>query len=150
MTTQVNLSTLYSARVLVRKIQATQTELETLLAPSLKQYVEFMAEINPRYYDEKDKTATTFTGTDENSFLFEGEEYWDHGDYETPSVGLPFAFVEDPEAFMKTAREAKAAAEAKHTEAMRVRSEERINLLRRQLAVAENTLAGLDNPKEKD
>lgn len=150
MPNQVSLSPLYSAQVIVRTIDARRAELEAHLAPFLKQYIDFMAEVYPRYLDSKDETATTFAGTDEKNFLFEGEEYYDHGDYETPTVELPFAFVEDPEAFMKTARDAKAAQEAKHAAAMRKREEERINLLRRQLAVAENTLAGLDNPKEKD
>lgn len=150
MTTEVTLSTLAPAQTLVREMQATQTELETLLAPSLKKYVEFMAEINPRYHDEKDKTATTFAGTDERNFIFEGEEYYEHGDYETPTVELPFAFVEDPEAFMKTARDAKAAVEAKHAAAMRKREEDRINRLKRELSQAEAALAKVDNSKKKD
>lgn len=143
MTTETSLSPLYTAQRIVRDIDASRKELEEHLAPFLAQYIELMSEINPRYHDDKDKEASTFSGVDGKLFVFVGEEYYEYGEYETPTVELPFDFVEDPEAYAEKERKRIADEAAKFTRAQRESQQSRIDSLRRQLDAAENVMKTL-------
>jgi hypothetical protein len=100
-----------------------------------------MGELDPKFHDDKDKEADTFKEIDGETFLFEGDEYYEYGSYETPSVSLPFDFVADPQVFMDNARAAKAAQDAKYVQANEERAKARVETLRKQLEAAERTLA---------
>ncbi len=132
---------LNQAKSLVATLDQARTDLEIFLEPFREQYIEFMSELNPKYHDANDKEADTFKEIDAETFYFEGEEYYEYGEYTTPSVSLPFAFVADPEVYMDNARAVKAAQDAKYVKANEDRAKERVETLRKQLAAAERTLS---------
>lgn len=132
---------LIQAKNLEYKLAQARTDLEIFLEPFLYKYIEFMDEINPRYHDSHDKEVDTFVEIDGEAFLFEGDEYYEYGENITPSVSLPFAFVQDPEVFMDNLRESTARAAAKYAKDNEDRAKARVDLLRRQLETAERSLA---------
>jgi hypothetical protein len=140
-----NETPLTTAKVLASVFDEARTNLETFLTPFREQYFEFIFELKPTYYVQEDGKATTFIEVENEYFNFEGEPYYEYGDYETPTLSLPFAFVEDPEKFMADARAAEEARQAKANAIQTERAQERVELLRKQLAQAEASLAKTSN-----
>lgn len=136
------------AQGLISQREAVQTQIETTLAPFLKDYIEFMAEINPSYHSVADREVDTFVEIDNHTFAFEGEEEYEYGENFTPSVNLPFAFVEDPEDFKAKARQDKLDREMKAAAKKKADAEERAERLRAQLAKVEAEIAKADEDKD--
>lgn len=139
MTTELTLDNLYYAQVLARNLNHAQTRLESHLLPSLLRYKEFLIELNPSY-DSRDLTADTFLEIDREFFSFTGEETYAGGDYYIPSLSLPFAFVEDPEAYITKARQDEADRKEKATARTAKDKAERVERLKTQLAKAQAEL----------
>jgi len=107
MTTETALTT---AKVLVSMLTDAQTGIDTFLKPFLKQYAELQQELNPSRFNKQDleTEGMTFQEAEGETFYFEGEEEYSFGDYYTPSLSLPFAFVEDPKGYSKMRRKEEA------------------------------------------
>lgn len=152
MTTETTLDPLYTAQRIVRDLNTSRKELETHLAPFLKQYIALKDESDPRYFNEKDREVTTFKCVEDKLFIFEGEPYYEYGDYETPSIELPFAFVEDPEGYTEKERKRIAEQAAKFSEAQREAAQRRIDSLTRQIEAEKARLSTLpvDNSQKMD
>lgn len=124
---------------LVAARDRAQQDIDSHLAPSLAKYKEFLLELNPSQ-DCRDLEADTFLETDREFFSFVADEEYSHGDYYTPSLNLPFAFVEDPEAYSAKARQDEADRKAKATARTAKDTAERVERLKAQLAKAQAEL----------
>lgn len=135
------MNALNRAKTLADTLENARIDLETFLEPFRKMYLEFMFETKPNYHDHRDLTATTFIKVDGENYIFEGEEYYEHGGYETPTVELPFDFVANPILFMDAARAEQEAQRERYTKLQEEAARNRIDHLRRQLALEETALA---------
>ena len=101
------MNTLDTALQYVAERDGAQATIEHHLNPYLARYKEFLLELTPSY-DSRDLEADTFLEIDHKTFSFTGEEDYKYGEYYTPSLNVPFAFVEDPEAYIAMARQEEA------------------------------------------
>lgn len=131
---------LTSAKELVDQREAIQTQIETHLAPFLAKYKELMLELNHHNYDHRDLSVETFNEIDREFFSFTSEEVYEYGDYYTPTLNLPFAFVEDPEAYAVKARQDEAYRKERETAKTAKGKAERVERLKEQLAEAQAEL----------
>lgn len=130
------MTTLDKAQELVTKRDAAQADINYFLAPFLRDYIEFMDEVSPNYYDKYDRKADTFEEIDDETFHFKGEVVYEYREDHYPSVSLPFSFVSNPILFKDAARADKAEQEARQA-ANRARNKaEQIARLEDQLAKA--------------
>ncbi len=128
---------------------AAKNDINDFLEPFARQYFYFMSELNPRGWDQRDINANEFVEIENNSFYLTGEEVYEYSEYYTPSLSLPFAFVEDPEAFKEQARKEKAEREEKALTKKKADAAERVVRLRAQLAKAEAEAATAEVQKDE-
>lgn len=135
---------LNTAKDLVAELDGARTTLEYYLDPTLQDFIEFLPERGNSWTPEKFTKAEDYSFTEiENShFIFESEEWYECGDYTKDTIELPFAFVEDPEAFKAKERAEIAEKAKKFTETQRAAAEARVTSLEAQLEAARKT-AGL-------
>lgn len=124
------------AKALAREVETAQANVNQYLMPILKNFIEFMNETQPDYYDKYDQQADTFDGIDNQTFHFTGEEIYEYGEDHKPSVSLPFAFVEDSEAYKAKVRKARADWNATQAAKRATAKAEQIARLEAQLAKA--------------
>lgn len=138
---------LETAQNLAAEKDGIQAQIQLLLSPLLAQYIDLLRELKGRGYSESDFKADTFVEIEYSgkysSFLFRGEEYYDHGDDVIPSISVPFAFVADPEGYIAKAREEHAEDKARIQRNKEIIAQNRIDRLRAELAKAEQTLAAV-------
>lgn len=135
------LSDLTRAKNYASAFSAAQNEVNDFLEPFVRKYVTFQSELNPRSTDQWDMEADQFTEIDNGSFWMTGEERYLYGETYTPTVSLPFAFVEDPEKFMADARAAEEERKNKVAAKKKADAQEKVAKLKAQLAKAEEDLA---------
>jgi hypothetical protein len=134
------MSELSHAVKLAERAEQAQRDINNFLAPFAKAYGEFLTEENPRGYDLRDFNSDTFIEVENNTFYLKGEEDYSYGDYYTPSLSLPFAFVEDPQQFKNDYRQKQAEAKAKAAAKTAKDKAERVARLKTQLAKAQAEL----------
>lgn len=135
-----NESALTTAKVLVSLLADAKTNVNRFFTPILKDYIEFTKDIGYRY-DQRDLTADTFDEYDNGFFYFTGDEIYEHGDYHTPNLAIPGAFVEDPDAFKVEVRQAEANRKARIQADKEAAAKTRVERLRKELAAAEASLS---------
>jgi hypothetical protein len=137
-------SPLLTAQVFVNLLEEAQTRLNTFLAPTLQDYIDFLPERGAAYTPGKYTNASgyTFKEVDTSHFIFESPEYYEYGDYEKDVVELPFAFVEDPEAYKTKLRDEISAAAKKFSERQAATELANVKRLEAQLEAAKKR-AGL-------
>lgn len=123
-------------------------DINDFLAPFVRKYADLMVELNHNY-DQRDLQVDSFVEIDNNSFLLTGEEVYQYSEYYTPSLYLPFAFVEDPETFRQIALAEKAAAYEKALTKKKSEAAERVIRLREQLARAEAEAAAAETQNDE-
>lgn len=137
-----HMTTLVEAHVAVAVRDNAQQAIESILRSSLQEYLDFLPERgsswvphynNPSYY--------TFIELDGKNFIFHGEEHYQYGEYETPTISLPFDFVEAPETYKARILAEIKAAEDKRKARIKATQEEQVAKLKAQLAAAEASLA---------
>lgn len=127
---------------------AAQNDINDFLAPFVRKYADLMIELNPNY-DQRDLQADSFMEIDNNSFYLTGEEIYQYSEYYTPSLNLPFAFVEDPETYRQIALAEKAAAYEKAVTKKKAEAAERVTRLKAQLARAEAEASAAEVQKDE-
>lgn len=127
---------------------AAQNDINDFLAPFVRKYADLMIELNPNY-DQRDLQADSFVEIDNNSFYLTGEEIYQYSEYYTPSLNLPFAFVEDPETYRQIALAEKAAAYEKAVTKKKAEAAERVTRLKAQLARAEAEASAAEVQKDE-
>lgn len=132
---------LLTAKVMANQLEEAQTRINSFLAPFIKDYTAFLTAENARGYDLRDFKADTFEEIEGGTFLIHGEEEYSYGEYYTPTVNLPFAFVEDPEKFKADYRKQQAEVKAKREATTKKAKAEQVERLKAQLARAEAELA---------
>jgi hypothetical protein len=132
-----------AAKTLHSNLELAKDQLEGFLSDSLQAYIDFLPERGKSWTPEKHLKAAeySFKYTDADTFVFETEEFYSYGDYISDTVELPFAFIEDPEKFkadtLQAIRDEERARAIKNAEFQ----QEKIKVIRRQLEVAERSLA---------
>lgn len=146
MTTE--LSNLYSAQVLARNFSHAQQQINSFLAPFIKDYAAFMIAETPRGHDLRDFEADTFVEIENESFYLTGDEVYAYSEYYKPTLSLPFAFVEDPKKFKAAFRQSQADLKAKADSKKKDEKTAMIERLKAQLARAEAELAKADTQND--
>jgi hypothetical protein len=115
---------------------AYQRQIDTFLAPFVKDFAAFMTEHNARGFDLRDFNADTFVEIEGTTFYLKGEEEYYHGEYYAPTLNLPFAFVEDSAAYKADFLRTQAEIEANRNAKKKAEKEAQIARLEAQLAKA--------------
>lgn len=136
------MTSLQQAQSLADAIDTAKQQFEAYIRPTLQDFIDFIPERGLSWERVKHKEADkySFTEVDASHFTFESEEYYHAGEYEKDCVELPFDFVKDPEAFKAKDRAVRAEKEKQKTEKNRQAAQTRVDNLRRQLAIAEESL----------
>lgn len=136
------MTSLNQAQTLANAIEEAQTQFETYIRSTLQEYLDFLPERGSSWVTHfKDAPYFTFKELDGRNFIFESDEYYSHGEYETDHVSLPFEFVEAPETYKARILDEIKAAEAAKKARVKASQEERVAKLRAQLEAAEASLA---------
>lgn len=132
------MTSLSQAQTLADAIDTAKQQFEAYIRPVLQDYINFIPERDNSWEQVKftDAEKYSFTEVDSTFFIFESEEYYQYGEYEKDCVELPFAFVEDPEAFKTKDREVRAEKARKSTEAQRKQAQDEVIRLEAQLEAA--------------
>lgn len=134
------MSDLIIAKSRADELRNAQQSIDTFLAPFIKDYTEFLTAENRRGWDLRDFEADTFVEIGFDTFCLRGEEEYSYGEYYTPSLNLPFAFVEDPDQYKADYRKKEADRKARQEAKAKTSKEEQVARLRAQLAKAEAEL----------
>ena len=141
------LSDLNRAKTYASAFTAAQNEINDFLEPFVRKYGQLMLELNPNY-DQRDLKATSFYEYDREFFSLEGYPIYEFSESYTPTLDLPFAFVEDPEGFREAKLREKADLEEKAQTKKKADAADRVVRLRAQLARAEAEAAAAEQTSD--
>jgi hypothetical protein len=132
------MSDLSKATVLAEAAEQAQRDIDNFLEPFVKQFVDLQInELQTRGFDHRDAKADRFKELDGTNFWMTGDEIYEYGETYTPSLNLPFDFVDDPQAYRQKALAEKIERQTQAALRKKRDAEERIERLKTQLAKAE-------------
>ena len=136
---------LSTAVELAERFEQAKRDIHNFLAPFVREYAAFMVEENVTGYREFENfVIETFEEVDNETFYIEGEQQYTYGEYTTPTMSLPFAFVENPQTFKAAYRAEQAERKAKEATKRTADKAAMVERLKAQLARAEAELAKAD------
>lgn len=143
------MSDLHIAKHRAEAAEQAQRDIDNFLAPFVKKFAELhIKELQTRGFDHRDANATRFTEIDGSHFGMTGEETYEYGETYTPSLNIPFDFVEDPGAYRQKALAEKVEREEKAALKKKKDAEERVASLKAQLAKAEADIKAADAERD--
>lgn len=139
----ITLNNIEKALELTSTFDALREKMETFFQPHIEAWIQTQVALNRM--DKKDaEQEFVYSETTETSVIFESEDWeetWRYGGYEKHygrSISIPLAFIDNPEQFLKDAKETQASA-ARQQEIQRLASQQQeIQRLQRQLEIAES------------
>jgi len=139
------MSDLSRAVTFAERFEQAKRDIHNFLTPFAKDYAAFIVEENVTGYREFENfVVETFEEVDNETFYIEGEQQYTYGEYTTPTMSLPFAFVENPQTFKAAYRAEQAERKAKEATKRTADKAAMVERLKAQLARAEAELAKAD------
>jgi len=119
-----------------------KANLNGFLLPFLRQYADLLVELSPDY-DKRDLRTETmlYKETEGHAFYFEAEDVYEYGEDYTPSLTMPFAFIEDPEGYSNMRRTHAAEEISRRAAKKKADALKRVTILEAQLNIAKKKAA---------
>lgn len=135
--------TLQQAQSLADAIDSATQQFEAYIRPALQDYIDFTSEHVRAQAPIKCKNAEeySFKEIESNLFIFESEEFTHYGEWTTDDVELPFSFVDNPEKYKADVIQSIRDREALRLVKSVTAAQDRVNMLKKELAAAEAILA---------
>lgn len=134
------MSTFDNVKNLIEARDNLLRQIENDLLPLVNRYTALLHSIEARGYTTQELNARNFDQYDDRFFIFKGPEYYEHGEYITPTLEIPEAFFEDPNAYETQIRKEIKARRAKESARKTEAARKRVEYLQQQLETAEESL----------